>query len=275
MLYKEPFLASADGFDSIILTMGCLSDFWRFSSLQDHRWNKQRECQPLHSYNCWLALPKSTEQGHGELHLWGYTFSFNWQLLIDFGCSVCLPQVCIHWSSENMTLHSALLLERCRIIFLGALGLLPTTFTYKWNTDVLEMGKLSCFSVRTVTPAGNFNSDYNSLEITRSYGPVLAAGSQLQGNPFFSPSQAVEVQQHSTVWSWLPCTLHWLQDLSSVGKGCDIWLTEKYEQLPYPLPEGIGPDGNTLQTELGLWITSYIFYPIKILEAQTSLNRIL
>lgn len=52
LLYKEPFLASADGFDSIILTLGCLSDFWRFSSLQDHRWNKQRECQPLHSYNC-------------------------------------------------------------------------------------------------------------------------------------------------------------------------------------------------------------------------------
>lgn len=71
LLYKEPFLASADGFDSLILTLGCLSDFWRFSSLQDRRGDKQRERQPLHSHHCWLALSKSTEQGHGELHLWG------------------------------------------------------------------------------------------------------------------------------------------------------------------------------------------------------------
>lgn len=136
-------------------------------------------------------------------------------------------------------------------------------------------GKLSCFSVRTVSPAGNFNSGYNSLEIKRSYGPVLAAGSQLEGSPLSSPSQAVEAQQHSSVCSWLPCTLHWLQDLSSVGEGCDIWLTERYEQLLCPLPEGSGPDGNTLQAELGLWITSSIFYPIKTLEAQTSLSRLL
>lgn len=70
------------------------------------------------------------------------------------------------------------------------------------------------------------------------------------GNSFSSPSQAVEVQQHSTVCSRLPCTLCWLQDLSSVGKGCDIWLTQKYEQLPYPLPEGSGPDGNTCRLNL-------------------------
>lgn len=137
------------------------------------------------------------------------------------------------------------------------------------------MGKLSRFSVRTVPPAGDFNCDYNSLEIRRFYIPILAAGSQLQGSPFSSSSQAVEAQQHSTECSWLPCTLHWLQDLSSVGKGGDIWLTEKYEQLPYPLPGGSDPDGNTLQAELGLWITSYIFYPMKTLEAQTSLNRLL
>lgn len=149
-----------------------------------------------------------------------------------------------------MTLHSTLHLERCQIIFLGALGLLPTTFTNKWNTDAPEMGKLSCFNVRTVTPAGNSNSDYNSLEIKRSYVPTLAAGSQSQGNSFSSLPQAVEVQQLSTVCSWLPCTLCWLQDLSSVGKGCDIWLTEKYEQLPCPLPEGSGPDGNTCRLNL-------------------------
>lgn len=64
-LIRNSFLL-ADGFDSILCTMGCISVFWRFSSLQDGRWNKQRECQPLHSYNCWLALSKSTEQGHGE-----------------------------------------------------------------------------------------------------------------------------------------------------------------------------------------------------------------
>lgn len=160
-----------------------------------------------------------------------------------------------------MTLHSSLLLERCQIIFLGALGLLPTTFTNKWNTDALEMGKLSCFNVSSVTSAGNFNSDYNSLEIKRSYVPILAAGSQLQSNSFSSPSQAVEAQQHSTLCSWLPCTLCWLQDLSSVGKGCDIWLTEKYEQLPYPLPEGSGPDGNTCRLNLPvnyqLYLLSY------------------
>lgn len=132
LLYKEPFLASADGFDSIILTLGCLSDFWRFSSLQDHRWNKQRECQPLHSYNCWLALSKSTEQGHGELHLWDTHIISIGNFYLIFGA-----QYIFLWSSENTTSHSTLLLERCHIIFLGALGLLPRTFTYKWNTDAL------------------------------------------------------------------------------------------------------------------------------------------
>lgn len=52
LFYKGSFLASADGFDSLILTLGCLSDFWHFSSLQDDRGDKQRECQPLHSHHC-------------------------------------------------------------------------------------------------------------------------------------------------------------------------------------------------------------------------------
>lgn len=103
------------------------------------------------------------------------------------------------------------------------------TFTYKWNTDALEVGKTACVSVLTITPIDNCNPDYNSLEIKRSYGPVLVAGTQLQDNPFSSPSQTVEEQQHCTAQraSWLPWMLHWLQDLSSAGKGCGIWLTEQ------------------------------------------------
>lgn len=68
------------------------------------------------------------------------------------------------------------------------------------------MGKRSCFNVRTVTPAGNFNSDYNSLEIKRSYGPFLAAGSQLLWQLLFLtfPSCGSAAAQHSV----LPTSLH-------------------------------------------------------------------
>jgi len=58
--------------------------------------------------------------------------------------------------------------------------------------------------------------------------PILVSGNQLQDNLFFSPSESVEAQQHCTAQraSWLAWVLHWLQDLSSAGKGCGVWLTE-------------------------------------------------
>lgn len=135
---------------------------------------------------------------------------------------------------------------------------LSVTFTYKWSTDALEVEKLPvCYNC---IPADNFNPDYKSLEIKRSYGPILVAATQLQDSPFFSPSQTAETQQcctaqHASAFSRC-CTGSriWAQQVKAVAFG---WPNSKqYELLPWPLLEDSGPAGNTLQAALSLWITS-------------------
>lgn len=150
-------------------------------------------------------------------------------LLVDFRCSGCLPQMCVHWSSENMTLIVHCFWKHARSLCWWALSCyLSVTFTYKRNAGVLDVKTTIGLSIITTTPVDNSNPDHNSWENEGSFiseWTNFGDWSPVIGQPIFLAFlNCGSAAQYASCLHWM---MHWLQGLGSAGDGCGVWLTEQ------------------------------------------------
>lgn len=192
-----------------------------------------------------------------------YIVGFIGSLLVDFRCSGCLPQMWVHWSSENMTLILHCFWKHARSLCWWALSCyLSVTFTYKRNAGVLDVKTTIGLSIKTTTPVDNSNPNHNSWENEGSFiseWTNFGDWSPVIGQPIFLAflncgSAAVLPNMPPAFIGWCTDFRVWAQRVTDVVFG---WLSSKcYKHLPFPLLKGSRPDGNTLQAELWLWIAS-------------------